>query len=160
MVRYCDSNLSNTELNNPVKSFRALLLPAALSAAVIAPVAVFAQQAGQPPAPAATQGPWQGHGRYGHRGFMGMLRGVTLSDQQKTQIRQIMQNFRRQHQQAAQADRQAWQQQREQMRQQIMNVLTPQQRTQVQQNIQQMQQQRRERREDGAAPQPSAQPEA
>jgi len=123
-----------------VKSLRSLLLPAALGVALIAPVAVFAQQAAQSPAPGSYSqghGQWQGH----HRGFMGALRGVNLSDSQKAQIKQIMQQFRQAHPEGSMTDPQARRQARQQLMQQVMNVLTPQQRTQVQQNIQQMRQQ-------------------
>ncbi len=123
-----------------MKSLRSLLLPAALGVALIAPVAVFAQQAAQSPAPGAYsqgQGQWHGH----HRGFMGALHGVNLSDSQKAQIKQIMQQFRQAHPEGSMTDPQARRQARQQLMQQVMNVLTPQQRTQVQQNIQQMRQQ-------------------
>lgn len=145
-----------------MKSLRSLLLPAVLGAALIVPVAVVAQQADQAQAPAAqSRGQWQGH-RGGRHGFMGMLRGVNLSDGQKTQIQQIVQQFRQSHPRDAQTDPQARRQAFEQLRQQVMNVLTPQQRAQVQQNMQQMRQER-EQRGDGdgdaaPAPQPSDAP--
>jgi Spy/CpxP family protein refolding chaperone len=68
---------------------------------------------------------------------MGVLRGINLSDQQRIQIRQIVEQYRQGHPESA-ADPQA----HKQMRNQIMNVLTPQQRSQVEQ---QLQQQRRNR---------------
>jgi Spy/CpxP family protein refolding chaperone len=82
---------------------------------------------------------------------MRMLRGVTLTEQQKTQIRQIRSQFRRSHPRGSQTDPQARRQAREQLRQQIMNVLTPAQRAQVQQNMLRM---RQERNQNGGQPQP------
>ena len=139
--------------------FRSLLLPAAMSAALIAPVAVFAQQTNQAPAPGTygtqSQGQWQGRRHGGRHGFMRMMRGVNLSDQQKTQMKQLMQQFRQAHPKGSPPDRQA----RIQLHQQMLNILTPQQRTQVQQNIQQMRQSRRERSEQqGPAPEASESP--
>jgi Spy/CpxP family protein refolding chaperone len=105
----------------------------------MAPIAACAQQANQPPAPgtqAQSPGQWQGrHGRHGRHGFMRMMRGVNLSDQQKTQIRQIVQQFRQSHPRGSRTDPQARRQAREQLRRQIMNVLTPAQRSQVQKNL-------------------------
>lgn len=115
-----------------MKVLRNVLLPAAAAAALILPVGALAQQA--PPATAAPGAQqWQGH-RGGHRGFMRMFRDLNLSDQQKTQIQSIVQQYRQAHPRGSQPDPQA----RKQMRDQIMNVLTPQQRTQLQQKMQQM----------------------
>lgn len=119
---------------------RSVLIPAVLAAAVIVPVAVFAQQAQAPAAAATPQGQRQGHSH--HRG--GMMRGLrelNLTDQQKTQIHQIVQQFRQSHPQGERPDAQA----RQQLRDQIMNVLTPQQRSQYQANLQKMRAERRQR---------------
>jgi periplasmic protein CpxP/Spy len=139
-----------------VKNLRSFLLPAVLGAALIAPVAVFAQQANQVPAPAQqqTQGQWQGHRHGGHR-FMRMLKGVNLSDQQKTQMRQLMQQFRQAHPEGSPPDRQA----REQLHQQMLNILTPQQRAQVQQNMQQMRERRQQDRGNQPSPEASESPQ-
>lgn len=124
-----------------MKSLRSFVIPVALGAALLAPVAVFAQQAGQPPAdgqnPAVYQGPMR-HGGHRHHGFMGLLHGVNLSAQQKSQIKQIMQQYRQAHPRGSQTDAAARKQSRRQLRAQIMNVLTPEQRTQVDQNMKQM----------------------
>jgi len=90
---------------------------------------------------------------------MGMLRGVNLSDQQKTQLKQIMQQYRQAHPKGSQTDPQARRTAHEQLRQQLMNVLTPQQRTQVEQNMQQMRE-RWQNRNGGQrpAPQPTGSP--
>jgi Spy/CpxP family protein refolding chaperone len=129
-----------------------------MSVALIAPVAVFAQQAAQAPAPAASaQDQWQGQHRGGHHGFMRMLRGVNLSDSQKAQIHQIMQQFHQAHPEGSLTDPQARRQAHQQLMQQVMNVLTPQQRAQVQQNMQQMRerfQQEHDGDETPATPQP------
>lgn len=132
-----------------------------MTAALLAPVAAFAQQAAPAPAPAVRQGPMHrfGRHRHGHHGFM--MRGVNLNAQQKAQIKQIMQNFRQAHPRGTKMDPQARRTAHQQLRAQIMNVLTPQQRTQVQQNIQQMRQRRQEMRARRAAepsPAPTQQP--
>jgi Spy/CpxP family protein refolding chaperone len=128
-------------------------MPAAAAVALILPVGALAQQA--PPAtvaPGAQQ--WQGHRHRG--GFMRMFRNLNLSDQQKSQIRTIMQQYRQAHPQGSQPDPQA----RKQMRDQIMNLLTPQQRTQFQQEMQQMRaQHEREHEQEQEQPQPQATPD-
>ena len=73
----------------------------------------------------------------------GALRGVNLSDQQKTQIKQIMDQFRQAHPRGSAPDPQA----RQQLRQQIMNVLTTDQQAQVKANFQQMRQRHQEQGE-------------
>lgn len=85
---------------------------------------------------------------------MHMLRTLNLTQQQQTQIRSIVQQFRQAHPQGSAPDRQA----REQMRAQIMNVLTPQQQAQLKSERQQM----RQRHRDGEAgePQPESTPQA
>jgi periplasmic protein CpxP/Spy len=117
-----------------VSILRSVLIPAALAAAVIVPVATFAQQAQAPAATATPQGQWQGHSHRRGGGMMRGLRELNLSDQQKTQVRQIVQQFRQSHTQGERPDAQA----RQQLRNQIMNVLTPQQRSQYEANLQKM----------------------
>jgi Spy/CpxP family protein refolding chaperone len=128
-----------------------MLLPAVLGLALAAPVAVFAQQAvpaaGQFGAAAGTH----------HRGGMmrGLLRGVQLSDTQRSQIKQILGQFRTSHQGSRPTP-----QERQQLRQRIMRVLTPQQRAQAQANIQRMRERRAERENgENASPSPQATPE-
>ncbi len=127
-----------------MKILRHYVIPAAAAAALLLPAAAFGQQAPavNDPAPAATQQP--SHGRH-HGGYMRMFRGLNLSDQQKAQMKQIMQQYRQAHPRGSAPDPQA----RKQMRTQLMNVLTPQQQAQVQQRMQQM----RDRRPP-ATPQP------
>lgn len=138
-----------------MKSLKSFLLPAALGVALIAPVAVFAQQDGQAPAPGTfSQGQWQGSRQGGHHGFMRVLQGVDLSDSQRAQIKQIVQNFRQSHPEDGTTDPQARRQAREQLMKQIMGVLTPQQRTQVQQNLQQMRQRWQQRQQNEGDGQP------
>jgi Spy/CpxP family protein refolding chaperone len=129
-------------------SIRNVLIPAALAFAVIVPVATFAQQAQAPAGTAAPRGQWQGQGHHRGGGMMRMMRDLNLSDQQKTQIRQIMQQFRQSHQ-GQRPDAQA----RQQLRDQIMSVLTPQQRTQFQAKLQRMRE-RRTHPEPGSTTQP------
>ena len=112
-------------------SIRSIFISAALAGAIALPTAAFAQQA--PPAPASSAHPWGRQGHHHRGGFMHMFRSLNLSDQQKTQIRQIMQQFRQAHPAGSQPDPQA----RKQMRDQVMNVLTPQQRQQLQTEMQQ-----------------------
>ena len=102
-------------------SFRHAATGLALAAALVIPNAAFAQQAPPPDAPA---GPQQRH--FG--GGMHRFQNLNLSDQQKTQIQQIVQNFRQSHQNQPPTP-----EERQQLRQQIDAVLTPQQRTQLQQ---------------------------
>lgn len=130
-----------------MKVLRNILMPAAAAVSLILPTGAFAQQSA-PPAGAPTQ-QWQGHR---HGGFMHMFSKLNLSDQQKSQIQQIMQQYRQAHPYGSQPDPQA----RKQMRRQIMNVLTPQQRTQLQQQMQQMRQQRERDNDDGGQPQPQS----
>jgi Spy/CpxP family protein refolding chaperone len=124
-----------------------LILSGILSLAVGLPIAGAAQTAPAPAASAASPGAHAHH----HNGFMRALRGVNLSDQQKTQIQQIMSQYKSQHQPGSPRDPQAMQQ----LHQQVMNVLTPDQRTQVQQNLQQM---RQDREQNGSQPAPVASP--
>jgi Spy/CpxP family protein refolding chaperone len=128
-------------------SIRNVLIPAAFAVAVMVPAVSFAQQEQTPAGTAAPQGQWHGQRRH-HGGMMHMMRDLNLSDQQKTQIRQIMQQFRQSHQ-GQRPDAQA----REQLRGQIMNVLTPQQRMQFQAKMQQMRE-RRAHPEASSTPQP------
>ena len=114
---------------------RNVLIPAAFAAAVLIPAGTFAQQAQTPAGTAAPQGQWQGGHRH-HGGMMRAFRDLNLTDQQKTQIRQMMQQFRQAHE-GQRPDAQA----REQLRNQILSVLTPQQRAQYQAKIQQMRRQ-------------------
>lgn len=123
-------------------------MPAALATAIIVPVSVLAQQSTPVPGGAPTQNAPEWHGHH-HGGMMRMMRDLNLSDQQKTQIQQIMQQFRQSHMTGERPDAQA----REQLRSQIMNVLTPQQRTELQNKMQQMRRQHRE-------PQPESTPQA
>lgn len=129
---------------------RSLIMPAALATAIIVPVGVLAQQTPVPSGGAPAQTAPEHYGRH-HGGMMHMLRDLNLSDQQKTQIQQIMQQFRQAHENGQRPDQQA----REQLRSQIMNVLTPQQRTQLQNKMQQMRQERQEQE-----PQPQSTPQA
>jgi Spy/CpxP family protein refolding chaperone len=107
----------------------AFILGGALFLGVALPVTVFAQQ--QPPAPTQSAAPHH-HGHHG--GMMRAMRNLNLSDQQRTQIRQIVSQYRAAHPKGSPRDPQA----AKAMRQQVMNVLTPAQRTQFQQNVQQM----------------------
>jgi Spy/CpxP family protein refolding chaperone len=126
------------------------LLSGALAVAIGLPIVGCAQQAPAQSQSGASQGAY-GHHRHGMR----WLQGVNLTDQQKQQIQNLMQQYRQAHPQGSQPDPQA----RQQLRQQVMNVLTPAQRAQVEQNMQKMRSERDERGGEGsAAPSPSASP--
>ncbi len=79
--------------------------------------------------------------------MMRMLKGINLTDQQRTQVHQLTQQYRDKHPQGTAPDPAG----RKALREQIMNVLTPDQQAQVKQNMSQM----RERR---AEPAPTASP--
>lgn len=130
---------------------RSFLMPAALASAIIVPVGVLAQQTPAPSNGAPGQAAPEHYGHH-HGGMMRMMRDLNLTDQQKTQIQQIMEQFRQAHADGQRPDPQA----RQQLRNQIMNVLTPQQRTELQNKMQQMRQQRGE----GQEPQPESTPQA
>jgi Spy/CpxP family protein refolding chaperone len=101
-------------------SFRRAATGLALAAALLTPAAAFAQQAPSQDAQAQQQSP--------HRqgGFANRFQDLNLSDQQKTQIQQIVQNFRQSHQGQPPSA-----QDRQQLQSQIDAVLTPQQRQQL-----------------------------
>lgn len=82
---------------------------------------------------------------------MRAMHGINLSDQQRTQIKQIMQQFRQAHPAGSPPDKQA----REQLHTQILGVLTPDQQTQFKANLEKL---RSEHRENGGAPNPQASP--
>lgn len=146
-----------------MKSLRSFVIPLALGAALLAPVAVFAQQAAPAPANAQQsqgvyQGPMRGARHHRRHGFMRLMRGVTLSDQQKSQMKQVMQQFRQAHPRGSLKTAAERKQAHQQLRAQMMNILTPQQRTQVQQNMQQMRARWAQRHGQGA-PNPQASPQ-
>ena len=134
---------------------------AALAVAITVPgAAAFAQQpAAAPSAPAQTT-PEGGHR---HGGMMRRaFRGITLTDAQKQQIQQIVQQQHQAMQNQTQppdpATRRANQ---EKLRSQIEAVLTPAQRTQFEQNLKSMHNhegQGAEGRPGGAAPAPAGTP--
>lgn len=102
-------------------SIRRAVTGLALAGAIAVPAAAFAQQAA--PQPDAQTGQHERH----RGGFMHRFADLNLSDQQKTQIQQIMQNFRQSRQQGERPDPQAMQQ----LRDQINAVLTPDQRAKL-----------------------------
>lgn len=129
--------------------FKLTLIPAAFAAAVLIPAGAFAQQTADPaPAASAAPGQWGGHRH--HAGFMRAMRGLNLTDQQKTQIKQLVQQFRQAHPRGSQPDPEA----RKQLRQQILGVLTPAQQAQLKTNMQHMRDQYR-----NSPPQPQGSPQ-
>ncbi|HEY8298802.1 MAG TPA: hypothetical protein VIG32_12375 [Candidatus Baltobacteraceae bacterium] len=138
---------------------RALLLPVALAAAVALPAigsAQVAAPAAPAPAPAAGQS-----GHHHHRGGWGRaMHGITLSDPQKAQIKQLRTAYRQAHPAGSKPDMAS----RKALRDQITGILTPAQRAQYQTNLQQL---RRNEQNEGAekpgapeAPDPTASPKA
>lgn len=135
-------------------TIRSILISAALAAAIIVPAGVFAQQSQAAPASAPGAPSTQRWGGERHHGMMSMMRDLNLTDAQKTQIRQIVSDFRNSHTPGERPDPQS----RAQMRDKIMNVLTPQQRAQFQARMQQMRAQREEREGSEPAPESTPQP--
>ncbi len=66
-----------------------------------------------------------------HRGFGRFLRGVTLTEQQQTQLRELVQQFRSAHPLGSRFDPEALRT----LHQHMLAVLTPEQQIQVQQNL-------------------------
>jgi Spy/CpxP family protein refolding chaperone len=89
-----------------------------------------------------------------HRGMMANLRTLNLSDQQRTQIRQIVTQYRSAHPKGSDPDPQA----RKAMRDQVMAVLTPDQQSAFKANAQRARQQRKQLEENARPPQPEATP--
>jgi Spy/CpxP family protein refolding chaperone len=77
-----------------------------------------------------TASPW-GYGRH-HFGVGRWMRSLNLSDQQRAQIRQLVQQYRQAHPRGNTFDPQA----HKALRQQIFAVLSPQQQTQIKENMQ------------------------
>jgi Spy/CpxP family protein refolding chaperone len=115
-----------------MKHVRPLLLAlAAMSAAL--PLAASAQQ--QPPSGAGSH--------HGHP-FMKAMRELNLTDAQKSQMRQLISQYREAHPKGSTPDPAA----RRQLRTQLRNILTPQQQAQLKEDIRAMR------------PSPSPEPEA
>jgi|SRR5271165_120992 len=94
---------------------------------------------GAPPATAPATAPLPGQQpAHPHAPFMRALHSLNLSDSQKTQIMQIVQQT---HQANANADPQTRKTNMQSARSQIMQLLTPDQRAQLETTLQQMQQQ-------------------
>ncbi len=121
-----------------------LLLGGVLALGTGLPLVAHAQQSpGQSAAPA--------HAAGRHRGMMSNLRGLNLSDQQRTQIKQIVSQYRSAHPKGSSPDPQA----RKAMRDQVMSLLTPDQQSQFKANARRA---RQERLQNEQAPQPQATP--
>lgn len=130
---------------------RSLFLTLALACAVAIPSIASAQQA--PPAPASA--PATGEHEHHHHGMMHrMLRGVTLTAQQKTQIKQLVSQYRQAHPEGSQPDPQA----HKQLQDSIFHVLTPAQQAQVKANMAQMHNGHHPDRDDTSAPAPQPTP--
>ena len=115
-------------------SINRFLGTAALAAALIIPTAACAQQATAQTAPTGAPAAGARHHR-GH-GWGGALKGITLSDAQKQQLKDLRaQNKPTPGQTVDPATRKA---NREAMLQKVEAILTPAQRTQFEQNLQQM----------------------
>ena len=98
---------------------RTLLLTSAAALAMAVPSLALAQQA---PGPART----------GHRaGFVRIVRSLNLSPEQRTQMRQIVAQYRQAHPKGSKPDPQA----RKALRAQLLAILTPDQRLQLKSDI-------------------------
>jgi Spy/CpxP family protein refolding chaperone len=127
-----------------------LLLAGALAFGSALPVAGLAQQA-----PAQAQSSPAPHHHHHGGGMKRLFRGVNLSDQQKTKIQQIVQQYRTAHPGGSPRDPQAL----KAMHQQILNVLTPTQQAQVKANEQQIRARHEQRMQNNSSqPMPSASP--
>ncbi|MGB6985477.1 MAG: hypothetical protein WBD74_05790 [Candidatus Aquilonibacter sp.] len=100
----------------------------------------------QPPPPGQTQ-------QHGDR-MMRMYQNLNLTDQQKSQIQSLMQNYRQAHPRGSTLDPDA----RKQLHDQINAVLTPDQRTQLQTEEQQFRAQHQRNATTNVPPAPSATP--
>ncbi len=102
-----------------------ILASGALAIAIGLPIVGCAQQsAGQPSMTT--------HVGHAHRGIMHAFRALNLSDRQKTQIKQIVEQFRSTHPRGSAPDPTA----RKAMRAQVMSVLTPDQQAQFKASMQ------------------------
>lgn len=112
-----------------------LLIGGLLACSLVVPIAGLAQVTPAPNTTSATPPPgYQGHhGQHG-RFMEAMMKGITLNDQQKSQIQTLMQQFRQQHPKGSPRDPQAM----KSFHDSLVNVLTPQQQTQFKQNMQDM----------------------
>ena len=103
---------------------RLVALSFALGITALAPAVSLAQQS----APAA--GAPAAGARHGF-GIGRALRTLNLNEQQKAQIKQLMDQYRQQHPRGSTPDPQS----RQQLRDRIMSVLTPQQQAQLRQEL-------------------------
>ncbi len=117
---------------------------AGLMAAGLALPAVAQGQ--QPAPPAQTQ-------QHGDR-MMRMYKNLNLTDQQKSQIQTLMQNYRQAHPRGSTPDPDA----RKQLHEQVNALLTPDQRTQLQAEEQQFRVQHQRNATTNVAPAPTATP--
>ena len=119
-----------------------LLLACALALALGAPIASQAQSQPQPgTVPAASTAPHEHH----EHGMMRAVKELNLSDAQRSQIQQLVQQYRQQHPKGSTPDPQA----RKDLRDKIFAALTPDQQTQLKQRLAQMRADRQ--KQDGAA---------
>ena len=128
------------------------LIAAALTVLLGLPLAASAQQS-QPQAPTAPRA----SGTHGHRHGKGMRRfkNLHLTQQQQTQIKSLMDQFRQAHPRGSQPDPQA----RQALHSQIKALLTPQQLAQLKADRAKMREHREGTGENAQpSPQPSAQP--
>jgi Spy/CpxP family protein refolding chaperone len=126
--------------------FRSTIALAALAVAFAAAPAVVSAQAARPADSAAAVTPKHHHGH--HR----LLRGITLTDSQRTQLKAIRAKYGPQFKQAHQAkDRATMQQLRGQMMGEVRGVLTPDQQKQLDANIAKMKAHRQSKSETPAA---------
>lgn len=130
----------------------------ALAAALIIPTAACAQQQTAQTAPAGTPAVagTQGHHGHGHRGWGAALKGITLSDAQKQQLKDLRAQQKQQQTAGQTLDPATRKANRQAMMQKVEAILTPAQRAQFEQNLQQMRSRHRENAAPATAPTPGA----
>ena len=123
--------------------FRSTIALAALTVAFATAPAVVSAQAAAPADSAAAVTP-----KHHHHGHHRLLRGITLTDSQRTQLKAIRAKYGPQFKQAHQAnDRATMQQLRGQMMGEVRGVLTPDQQKQLDANIAEMKARRQSKSE-------------
>lgn len=129
------------------------IVAAAAALALALPLAATAQTT---PSTQPAAGAAEGH--HHHRGGFGgrALKGITLSDAQKAQMKQIRETYRAAHPEGSTPDPSA----RKAMREQMLGVLTADQRAQYEANVKQMRNERKNEPPQGGpfAPNPSPTP--
>ena len=115
-----------------MKPFRPFLIAALCALSLTVPALALAQgvisDAGQP-GTSSIQPSGSPSGHRHHHGMMSMLKSLNLTQQQQTQIKTLIGNYKHAHPKGSQPDATA----RKQLHDQVLAVLTPAQRTKLEQ---------------------------